>query len=69
MANLTGIITLIGEMFDIFDALIEGFVDLATGNLLVLTFVTLIIGSIVAIVALVINTIKKQMNASVNMKK
>lgn len=68
MANLSALTTLVTDMFDVLDVLIDGVVNLLTGNLLVLIVVSAFIGLIVGIIVLLLNYIKKQFNNSVNVK-
>lgn len=65
MANLSVLTSLVSEMFGVIDVLIEGLVNLLTGNLLVLIVVGLIVSLIVAIIVLVINYLKGTFKSSV----
>lgn len=65
MANLTGLVNIVNDMFDVLDALITNMVDLMTGNLLVLIVVGAFIGLIVGIIVLLLNYIKKAFGSAV----
>jgi hypothetical protein len=59
MANLSGLVTIVNDMFDVLDALITNMVDLMTGNLIVLVVVGAFITLIVGIIVLLLNYLKK----------
>lgn len=64
MANFSVLTGLVSELFDVVDVLIEGIVNLLTGNLLVLIVVSLIVGLIVALIAVIIKYLKGIFNNS-----
>lgn len=69
MANLTALTQVVTDLFGVLDVLIEGIVNLMTGNLLVLAVVGAFVTLIVSIIYVLIAYIKKQMNSSISMKK
>lgn len=65
--NVTEMTGLVGDFFSVIGALISGFVDLLTGDLLTLIFVGVIISALVGIVVVIVNFIKTSTSNSLKM--
>jgi hypothetical protein len=68
MANFSVIIELVPQIFEVIDLVLEGFINLLVGNLLILTFVGLMIGLLVTIFVVISRQVKKTTNGAINMK-